>query len=71
MTYQNYNVPFEKMLMKFVSDEDPMLTMLKWLCERFMEAEVGLKLEARTIERASDHQGYHSVYRIRRSDTRE
>lgn len=70
MAYQNSNVPFEKMLMKFVSDEDPMLSMLKWLCERLMEAEVETKLGAEKSERASNRQGYRSGYRVRRFDTR-
>ena len=47
MAYQNSTVPFEKMLMKFVLDEEPMLSMLKWLCERLMEAEVEGKLGAK------------------------
>ena len=46
MVYQNSTVPFEKMLMKFVADDDPMQEMLKWLCERLMAAEVDGKLEA-------------------------
>lgn len=70
MAYQNSNLPFEKMLMKFVSDEDPMLSMLKWLCERLMEAEVETKLGAEKSERVSDRQGYRSGYRVRRFDTR-
>jgi putative transposase len=39
MAYLNSTVSFEKMLMKFISEEDPMQSMLKWLCERLMEAE--------------------------------
>jgi putative transposase len=70
MAYQNSNVPFEKMLMKFVSDEDPMLAMLKWLCERLMEAEVETKLGVEKSERSADRQGYRSGYRARRFDTR-
>jgi transposase-like protein len=70
MAYQNSNVPFEKMLMKFVSEEDPMLAMLKWLCERLMEAEVETKLGAEKSERSADRQGYRSGYRVRRFDTR-
>ena len=57
MAYQNSNVPFEKMLMKFVSEEDPMLSMLKWLCEKLMEAEVDTKLGAEKSERVSNRQG--------------
>ena len=60
MAYQNSNLPFEKMLMKFVSEEDPMLSMLKWLCERLMEAEVDTKLGAEKSERVSNRQGYRS-----------
>lgn len=70
MAYQNSNVPFEKMLMKFVSEEDPMLSMLKWLCEKLMEAEVDTKLGAEKSERVSNRQGYRSGYRARRFDTR-
>jgi len=40
MVYSNSTVSFEKMLMKFMSEADPMLSMLKWLCEQLMEAEV-------------------------------
>ena len=43
MAYQNSTVPFEKMLMKFILDEDPMQAMLKWLCEKLMEAKVESK----------------------------
>ena len=70
MAYQNSTVPFEKMLMKFVLDEEPMLSMLKWLCERLMEAEVEGKLGAEKSERSEDRQGYRSGYRVRRFDTR-
>ena len=44
MAYQNSTVPFEKMLMKIVLDEEPIVSMVKWLCERLMEAEVEGKL---------------------------
>ena len=70
MVYQNSTVPFEKMLMKFVADDDPMQEMLKWLCERLMAAEVDGKLEAQKSERTQTRQGYRSGYRVRRFDTR-
>ena len=70
MAYQNSTVSFEKMLMKFVLDEDPMQAMLKWLCERLMEAEVESKLCAEKSERSNERQGYRSGYRVRRFDTR-
>ena len=70
MAYLNSTVSFEKMLLKFISDEDPMQSMLKWLCERLMEAEVNSKLCAEKSERNKERQGYRSGYRVRRFDTR-
>jgi transposase-like protein len=61
---------FEKMLMKFISEEDPMQSMLKWLCERLMEAEVESKLCAEKSEQNKERQGYRSGYRVGRFDTR-
>ena len=34
------------MLLKFVSEPDPMLSMLEWLCHKMMEVEVENKLGA-------------------------
>jgi transposase-like protein len=56
--------------MKFVSDEDSILSMLKWLCEKLMEAEVETKLGTEKSERVSNRQDYRSEYRVRRFDTR-
>ena len=70
MAYLNSTVSFEKMLLKFISEEDPMQSMLKWLCERLMEAEVNSKLCAEKSERNKERQGYRSGYRVRRFDTR-
>ena len=61
---------FEKMLLQFMSEEDPMLAMLKWLCEQLMEAEVTSKLNAYKSERNTERSGYRSGYRVRRFDTR-
>ncbi len=66
MAYQNSTLPFEKMLIKFMTEEDPMLSMLKWLCEKLMVAEVEAKLGAEKSERAPERQGYRSGYRVRR-----
>lgn len=70
MVYQNSTVPFEKMLLNFISNDDPMLSMLKWLCEKLMETEVQTKLGAEKSERVANRQGYRSGYRVRRFDTR-
>jgi len=70
MAYSNNNLNFEKMLLKFLADEDPMLSMLKWLCEQLMEAEVSAKINAAKSERNPQRTGYRSGYRVRRFDTR-
>lgn len=70
MAYQNSTVPFEKMLMKFMSEEDPMLEMLKWLCDKMMDVEISAKLGAEKSTRSEERSGYRSGYRPRRFDTR-
>lgn len=70
MTYPNSTITFEQMLLKFMSEQDPMLAMLQWLCEQMMEAEVSAKIQARKSERTKERTGYRSGYRVRRFDTR-
>lgn len=70
MAYSNSTGNLEKMLLQFMSEDDPMLSMLKWLCEQLMEAEVTSKVNAAKSERNSERSGYRSGYRVRRFDTR-
>ncbi len=60
MAYSNSNLTFEKMLLKFVTEEDPMLEMLKWLCDQLMEAEFSIKLGADKSDRSSERIGFVS-----------
>lgn len=53
-----------------MNQPDPMLSMLEWLCEQMMEAEVSMKLSADKSERSEERSGYRSGYRPRRLDTR-
>lgn len=70
MAYQNSTLSLEQMLLKFMSEQDPMLSMLQWLCEQMMEAEVTAKIQAQKSERTDTQTGYRSGYRVRRFDTR-
>jgi len=70
MAYQNSTLSFEQMLLQFMSEQAPMLSMLQWLCEQLMEAEVSAKIKAQKSERTDSRQGYRSGYRVRRFDTR-
>ena len=70
MAYENNNLSLEQMLLSFMSEQDPMLSMLQWLCEQLMEVEVAAKLKANKSERTDDREGYRSGFRVRRFDTR-
>jgi putative transposase len=70
MAQKQINTNLSNLLFGFMNQPDPMLSMLKWLCEQMMEAEVSLKINADKSERSDSRSGYHSGYRPRRVDTR-
>lgn len=70
MAYLKSTLSFEKMLLKFMSEPDPMLSMLEWLCHRMMDVEVASKLGASKNEHSDKRKGYLSGTRVRRFDTR-
>ena len=53
-----------------MAEQDPMQTMLQWLCEQLMDVEVASKVQANKSERTDERKGYRSGYRVRRFDTR-
>jgi putative transposase len=59
-----------ELLLECVSQPDPMLSMLEWLCDRLMEAEISAKIGADKSEHTSERNSYRSGYRPRRFDTR-
>ena len=67
MAHTYSNLPLEKMLLQFMTEDDPML---EWLCEKLMETEVNAKINAAKSERTDERSGYRSGYRVRRYDTR-
>lgn len=70
MAYPHSKTTLEQMLLKFMSEQDPMLSMLEWLCGQLMEAEVTAKVQAQKSERTDSRAAYRSGYRVRRFDTR-
>jgi putative transposase len=70
MAHPNSTVPFEKMLMQFLTAPDPMLAMLEWLCDQLMEVEITTKLGAGKHERTESRNEYRAGFRPRRFDTR-
>ena len=59
-----------ELLLQCITQPDPMLSMLEWLCTQLMEAEVDQQLCAEKSERTDSRSGYRSGYRPRRLDTR-
>lgn len=70
MAYENNNLSLEQMLLSFMAEQDPMLAMLRWLCEQLMEVEVTAKIKASKSQRTDEREGYRSGVRVRRFDTR-
>ena len=61
---------FKEIMTQFVVDEDPLLSMMKWMMEQLMKIESEMKVGAKKGEHNSDRKSYFSGYRPRRFDTR-
>ncbi|PKL25664.1 MAG: IS256 family transposase [Spirochaetae bacterium HGW-Spirochaetae-2] len=70
MTDSNVTKELEKKLLSFITEEDPMLCMLQWITEKFMEIEVANKVGVQKGEHSTDRTTHRSGTRIRRFDTR-
>lgn len=70
MAKTKYSANLEKLLLHCMTQPDPMLSMLEWLCEKLMEAEVSQQVGADKHEQSGERQTYRSGYRPRRFDTR-
>lgn len=70
MANKNYTRNLSELLLQCMSEADPMLSMLEWLCKELMEAEVSGKIGAEKNEHSTERRGNRSGYRPRRLDTR-
>jgi len=61
---------FENKLLDFVTAKDPLLEMLQWMMDKFMEIEVARKTGAPKGSHSQSRIGYRCGYRVRRFDTR-
>ena len=66
MAKKNDTTFFENKLLDFVTAKDPMLEMLQWVMDKFMEIEVVHKTGAEKGSHAETRTGYRCGYRIRR-----
>jgi transposase-like protein len=70
MTDSNVTKELEKKLLSFITQEDPMLCMLQWITEKFMEIEVANKVGAQKGRHSTERTTHLSGTRVRRFDTR-
>ncbi len=71
MTNTKHTELFEKLLVSFCQEEDPMKEMLQWMTNQLMEIEVNnLKTKAEKGEHSDSRKTYRNGYRVRRWDTR-
>ena len=61
---------YEKLLLHFMGESDPLYAMLQWLTERMMEVESEVKVGAAKEKYSSDRTTHFSGTRVRRFDTR-
>ncbi len=70
MAQVNDTIEFAEALQEISESGNPLLTMLRMICQEFMELEVSQKISADRSERSEERTGYRSGYRDRRLDTR-
>ena len=61
---------FENKLLEFITDEDPLLSMLQWVTDKLVEVEVAQKVKAEKGKHTPSRATYRCGTRVRRFDTR-
>ena len=69
-TGKNHTGIFKKILVKFISEEDPILAMLEPVSQQMMQIEAEAKVGARKGKHSKERRTYFSGTRVRRMDTR-
>ena len=70
MARVNVTTYFKKLLLQFVTEQDPLLAMLQWLTQQLMQLEAESKVGAEKNKHSKERNTYFSGYRVRRFDTR-
>lgn len=61
MAHKKNNTNLTELLLQCITQPDPMLSMLEWLCTRLMETEVDQQLGAEKSQRSDGRSGYRSA----------
>jgi len=70
MAHSNVITHFQKLLLQFITEPDPLLAMLQWLTEQLMLLEAEEKIGAPKGKHSATRSTHFSGYRVRRFDTR-
>lgn len=70
MADKNVNMSMEKLLIKFITEPDPILSMLEWITQEMIRLESSRKVGALKGQHQPDRKTYFSGTRVRRWDTR-
>ena len=70
MAKTNVITHFQKLLLQFITEPDPLLAMLQWLTEQLMQLEAEEKIGAPKGKHSQNRSTHFSGYRVRRFDTR-
>ena len=70
LSMRNDSKIFKGILTGFIADDDPLLSMMKWMMEQLMKIESEMKVGAKKAEHNSERKSYFSGYSPCRFDTR-
>jgi putative transposase len=70
MAQIHYKTLFRKVLLGFISEQDPVLAMLEWVAQMMMQIEAESRVGAEKGKHTKDRKTYFSGARVQRMDTR-
>ena len=68
MARHHYKEVFRKVLLGFISEQDPVLAMLEWITQQMMQIEAEAKVGAKKGEHSRERRTYFSGTKVRRMD---
>jgi transposase-like protein len=70
MAKRNLSTLFKSLLLQFVGEADPLLSMLEWMTQQLMQVEAEARVGAEKGKHTTERKTHFSGYRWRRFDTR-
>ena len=70
MAKRDLSTLFKSLLLQFIGEQDPLLSMMEWMTQQLMEIEAENKVGAEKGKHSTERKTYFSGHRVRRFDTR-